>query len=205
MWSGAPPSLVNTVTPTAIGGSEPGVRRSFAETLDPGPQHVDAAEGVQGQVVDAERAEYAGGPADRRGDVVELEVEEHVVAQVTHGGDGVGTGGRVQLEADLGHAEPRGQLASHARGDDEVVDVECEHQRGPHLVGDPGQLGRVQVGPGAWQRVRKSRSWQPFVMGSADEIAEPVDSMRSAPLLDLVHHDGGRPRVREGRGSDLDR
>ena len=82
MWGGASLSLVSTVTASAIGLRQPGVAGALGQALDAGPEHVDAAVRVHRDVRDAERAEHPRRLVDGGGDVVELEVEEDVVAEV---------------------------------------------------------------------------------------------------------------------------
>jgi hypothetical protein len=79
-----------------------------------------------------------------------------------------------------------------------------------HLVGDAGDLDRIdQFGRARHGGNGVDCGFRTLGHGSLSSCAaptsshEPVDSVRSAPLLDLVHHDGGRPGVGEGGGADL--
>ena len=124
MWAGAESSLVRTVTASAIGGSRSAPVGSLGEAVDAGSEHVDTTERVQREVLDPERAEHPRGPVDGGRDVVQLEVEEHLVAEVSERTDGVGAGGAVELEADLHDAEPGPQRCRQPVGLDEVVEIE---------------------------------------------------------------------------------
>ena len=64
----------------------------------------------------------------RRRDVVELQIEEHAVAEVGERTDRLGPGGTEELEPDLRGAEPRPQQASESDRLDEIVDIERERQ-----------------------------------------------------------------------------
>ena len=61
-------------------------------------------------------------------DVVQLQVGEHPEALVPQGIEGGGTGLGVELEAHLGHAEPRLRPAGRRRGGVEIADVERERE-----------------------------------------------------------------------------
>ena len=93
------------------GLGEPGGLGALFETGHPGLQHRHPSPRVHGEVGDTEGAGDARRPVHRVGNVVELQVEEHLVAQLGQGADRLGPGGDEQLEADLGHAEPRPQVS----------------------------------------------------------------------------------------------
>ena len=92
-------SLVSTVTAIGVGGSRTGVARAFRESFDTRAQHVDTARGVEVEVANALATEHARRPSDRRRDVVQLDVGEHVEVERAHARDRLGPGGGVQLEA----------------------------------------------------------------------------------------------------------
>ena len=127
-------SLVSTVTAIGTGGVVTGVARAFGESFDAGAQHVDAARGVEVEVAHAVAAEHARGAADRRRDVVQLDVGEHLEVERAHARDRLGPGGRVQLEPDLGDAEPRRDLLGELFGLVEVGDVEREREPVANVV-----------------------------------------------------------------------
>ena len=102
--------------------------RAIGETLHTGAQHVDTAGRVEVEEVDAAAPERPGGPAHRGGDVVQLQVREHPEALVPQGIEGGGTGLGVELEAHLGHAEPRLDPLGHGDGGIEIADVERERE-----------------------------------------------------------------------------
>ncbi len=93
--------------------------------------------GVHGQVLDPECPRHPGRLADRGGNVVQLEIEEDLEAVVEHGADGVGPGRGVELQPDLGHPEPGGELTGQAHGLDQIVDIEGQGHLGPQLRGEP--------------------------------------------------------------------
>ena len=59
----------------------PGRGRAVAQTFDAGAQHVDPTGRVEVEIGDSEPAEHARGPADRGGDVVQLQIAEDAQAQ----------------------------------------------------------------------------------------------------------------------------
>ncbi len=120
---------------------ESGPVRTLGQTLDAGPQHVDAAHGVQGEVLHAQRPEHSAGPVHRRRDVPHLQVEEHLVAEIAEGTDGVRSGRAEELEADLGHAEVVDQRCGQAVRSHEVVHVQDQCQATADLV------AHVHLGP----------------------------------------------------------
>ena len=81
-------------------------------------------------------AEHPGRPVDGGGDVEELQVEEHLVAEVAQRADRIGAGRAVELEADLHHAEPRPERSSQSVGLDQVVEIDGEREPAPDVVGD---------------------------------------------------------------------
>ena len=104
------------------------VARALDETLDTGAQHRFATGGVEVEEVDAASSEHARGAPDGVRDVVELEVGEHPESLVLQGLEGIGAGLGVELEAHLGHPEPRlHPLRDRERGV-EVTDVERERE-----------------------------------------------------------------------------
>ena len=135
MCGGAESSLVSTVTANAVGVGRPAWCAPSTRPSTPA-QHVDTTGRVQGQVLDAERSEHATRAVDLRRDVEQLEIQEHLVAQVTQGPDGIGSGGREKLETDLGNAEPWAHRRAQAHCFHQVVDIEDERQPTTHVVGD---------------------------------------------------------------------
>ena len=77
---------------------------------------------------DAETAEHTRRALHRVGDVVELQVREHGQVQRAQSLDRLGPGRGVELETDLGHAEPRGQPAREAHGLVEIGEVERQRE-----------------------------------------------------------------------------
>ena len=88
-----------------LGWLQAGVVSAFLESLDTGPQHVDPTVSVHGEVLHPERTEHPGGLADRRGDVVQFEIEKDLVPEIGDRTDRLRTGGGVELETNLGHPE----------------------------------------------------------------------------------------------------
>src|SRR5690606_5856202 len=86
----------------------------------------------------AERADHPGGAAHGGGDVVELEVGEHLVAEVLERGEHVRADRAVELEPELGHPEPRLHLTGQAQRHHGVVHVEADGEAGPHGGGGAG-------------------------------------------------------------------
>src|SRR5438270_2778176 len=80
------------------------------------------------EVADPEGSGDPRRPLDGGGNVVELQVQEHLVAQLGQRADGLRPGCDEQLESDLGHAEPRSYIARDAQGGDQIVDVEGDRQ-----------------------------------------------------------------------------
>jgi long-chain acyl-CoA synthetase len=117
--------------------------RAFTEPIDAGAQHRHPALRVEREVVDPQRAEHAGRAVDGRRDVVELEIEEHPVAEVGERPDRFGPGRAEQLETDLGGAEPGAKQAAEPDRLDEIVDVEREGQ--PVTGGDPFRGGLLRA------------------------------------------------------------
>src|SRR5439155_9723751 len=102
--------------------------------LDSGAQHRGTTLRVEVQVLRTERTDHTSTAVHGRRDVVELEVGEDVVTEIGQRGDRIGTYRAVQLEPDLGCAEPRAQLARQPDGNDEVVDVEDDRELVPDLL-----------------------------------------------------------------------
>ncbi|MEZ5323041.1 MAG: hypothetical protein R2698_13395 [Microthrixaceae bacterium] len=128
------------------GNREPGPLGALVQALHPGLQHVDTAGGVQRQVLDAQRSQHPGRSMDRRGDVEQLEVEEHLIAEVAEVGDHVGAGGAEEFEAHLGDAEPRSHPGGQAVRLDQVVRVQDQREPSPDRVGDLVRVGRARRG-----------------------------------------------------------
>ena len=84
-----------------------------------------------------------------------------------------GPGGGEQLEADLGHAEPRLQQPGQPQGLDEVVDVE----------------GQGQVVTGVGHGILR-------LVGGADQLADAGDALGLAPSLEPGQHLGRAPADR---------
>jgi hypothetical protein len=120
---------------------EAGAVGALAEPFDAGLQHVDAPVRVHGGVAHPERPEHPGRLVDGGRDVVELQIEEHLVAEIGEGADDLGSGGAVELEPDLGDPEVGPQLPADAQREHQVVDVEGEGQ-------PPADLGRYVGGRG---------------------------------------------------------
>ena len=81
-----------------------------------GAHHLAATRGVQREHLDGERAEGLDGLGDGVGDVVQLQVEEDVEAQVGDLAHVVRPVGGEHLEAELHPAEIAAQLAENGRG-----------------------------------------------------------------------------------------
>ena len=116
MCGGASASLVSTVTASGDGAGSPAPSAPSRQS----PRRRPAASPrrrARGREVAARPSAPStrAASSDGGGDVVQLEVEEHVVAEVEQRADGVGPDGAEELEADLGHAEPRPQLAGQAQ------------------------------------------------------------------------------------------
>ena len=121
--------LVSTVTASRLGRGRPTARGTLLQPLAGGAHHVGAARGVDGEHVGAQAGEHARRVAHRVGDVVELEVEEHLEPTVLEITDYLATRLVEQLHADLGPHELAGHevgklhgalLATVKRRDDEV-------------------------------------------------------------------------------------
>ena len=142
MCGGAPVSLVRMVTARAVGGSRPARSAPFGQALHAGAEDVRPDKSVQGEIRDAEGAQHPGGPVDGGGDVGHLEIGEHVVAVVDERLNDPRPGRAVQLQAYLGHAEPRAELTGQPGGGDG-----CRRRRGPAPGGcaPTGGTGRVRV------------------------------------------------------------
>src|SRR5438477_1427041 len=73
-------------------GRAAGVARALGETLDSCAQHFYSARGVKVQVSNTLTPEDARRPADRRRDVVQLDIGEDVEIECAHVGDRVESG-----------------------------------------------------------------------------------------------------------------
>ena len=107
---------------------EPRLVSTVEEAIHAGAKVAHAPACVQRQVTHAERAGDAGRPFDGGGDVVELEVEEDLVAEPLQSTERLGSGRDEQLQADFGDPEPGPHIAGDPQGGDEVVDVERDGQ-----------------------------------------------------------------------------
>jgi hypothetical protein len=129
------------------GHVEPRLLGTDGQPFDAGPQHVRPAVGVQGEVARSEGAEHPGRLPDRRGDVMELEVEEHLPSPFAEGGHDLGAGGAEQLQAHLGDAEPGFEVAGQPEGVDEIVGVEREGEPVPDGGCSGLRHGRLRSSP----------------------------------------------------------
>jgi len=97
--------------------------------------HLASAAGVQGEHADGELGAGLDGFGDGVGDVVELEVEEDVEAEVGDFADGVGSAGGEHLEADFDPSDGALELAECGRDVAGRLGVEDEDEVASHALG----------------------------------------------------------------------
>ena len=180
--------------------------------------------GVQREVAGAARAEHAGGACRTVvGMSWSLRSQNTSKPASLERGDRVGPGGAVQLEADLGHAEPRPQPAGERDRLDELVDVEGEGEvvacralghvaRSSHRTTLATADGRATCRFAALRRANdRDMDLAPLGHGIPPRWAAPTRSARAPTPAAAVHRPqlgqdpGRRPGVGEGGRADLHR
>ena len=94
--------------------------------------HLAAAGGMQGEHLDRERRDGFDGLGDGVGDVVELEVEENIEAEIGDFADAVGAAGGEHLEADFDPANRALKLTEGGGDGARGLGVEDENKVGGH-------------------------------------------------------------------------
>lgn len=94
--------------------------------------HLAPAGGVQGEHLDGKRSDGFDGLGDGVGDVVELEVEEHIEAEIGDFAHAIGAAGSEHFEADFDPADGALELAQGGRDGAGRLGVKDENEVAGH-------------------------------------------------------------------------